>query len=115
MKKKCISLLITKLKEILKEYKNDNEKKKEEIKFILNEIKNLEIFPEFIVKNNDDESKDFINNKKIHILYLYQNIIELLPIENKDIQLLIKDIMLQAFDIFQNNIQKLPTIFQEEK
>lgn len=115
LKKKCISLLITKLNEILKEYKNDYEKKKEEIKFILNEIKNLEIFPEFIEKNNDDESKDFINNKKIHILYLYQNIIELLPIENKDIQLLIKDIMRQAFDIFQNNIQKLPIIFQEEK
>ena len=116
LKKKCISLLITKLNEILKEFKNDYEKKKDEIKLILNEIKNLEIFPEFIEKNNDDDLNiEFLSNKKIHFFYLYQNILELLPLEDKDIQLLIKEIMIQVYEIFHNKIPKLPPIFKDEK
>ena len=91
-------------------------KKKEEIKLILNEIKNLEVFPEFIEKNNDDDLNiEFLSNKKIHLFYLYQNILELLPLEDKDIQLLIKEIMIQVYDIFHNKIPKLPPIFKDEK
>ena len=116
-KKRCSSLLITKLNEILKEYKNENKDKQEEIIFLLKEIKNLEVFPELINKDylNDNDKKEKNKNKKIHIFYLYQNIIELLSIENKDIQILIKDIMLQAFDLIKNKIPELPPIFSDEK
>ena len=114
-KKRCSSLLITKLNEILKEYKNEDKDKQEEIIFLLKEIKNLEVFPELINKDylNDNDKKE--KNKKIHVFYLYQNIIELLSIENKDIQILIKDIMLQAFDLIKNKIPELPPIFSDEK
>ena len=92
--------LITKLNEILKEYKNDYKNKKEEMIFFLKEIKNLEIFIElFESKNNDDLKIKKDKNKKIHLFYLYNNIIELLSVENKDIYILIKDIMLQLFDM----------------
>jgi hypothetical protein len=116
-KKRCSSLLITKLNEILKEYKNEDKDKQEEIIFLLKEIKNLEVFPELINKDylNDNDKKEKNKNKKIHIFYLYQNIIELLSIENKDIQILIKDIMLQAFDLIKNKIPELPPIFSDEK
>ena len=116
-KKKCTSLLITKLNEILKEYKNEYKNKKEEIIFLLKEIKNLEVFPELINQYglNSNTKKEKNKNKKIHILYLYTNIIELVSIENKDIQILIKDIMLQAFDIIKKEIPELPTIFPDEK
>ena len=116
-KKRCSSLLITKLNEILKEYKNEYKDKQEEIIFLLKEIKNLEVFPELINKDylNDNDKKEKNKNKKIHVFYLYQNIIELLSIENKDIQILIKDIMLQAFDLIKNKIPELPPIFSDEK
>ena len=120
LKIKFTSLLITKLKENLKIYKTEYEKKKDEIIFLLNEIKNLEVFPELIENinsngletENETENK---KNKKIHILYLYQTIIELLPIENKEIQNLIKDIMLQILDSIQIMIPLLSKIFPDEK
>ena len=91
--------------------------KQEEIIFLLKEIKNSEVFPELINKDylNDNDKKEKNKNKKIHVFYLYQNIIELLSIENKDIQILIKDIMLQAFDLIKNKIPELPPIFSDEK
>ena len=64
------------------------------------------MFPE-LIENND--------NKKIHIFYLYKSIIELLPIENKEIQIHIKNIMLQTFDIIQIKIPPLPKFNLKEK
>ena len=117
-KKRLTSLLIKKLNENLIIYRNEYENKKEEIIFYLDKIKNLDVFPELIEKenlNNDDKIKiDTIENKKIHIFYLYQNIIELICIGDKDIQIIIKDIMLQAFDIIKNKIPPLPEIFSDK-
>ena len=117
-KKRLTSLLIKKLNENLIIYRNEYENKKEEIIFCLDKIKNLDVFPELIEKenlNNDDKIKiDTIENKKIHIFYLYQNIIELICIGDKDIQIIIKDIMLQAFDIIKNKIPPLPEIFSDK-
>ena len=102
---KLTTLLITKLNENLKEYKDDFENKKEEIIFLLNKINSLEVFPE-LVEMKDNNFNDNENNKeknikrKIHIFYLYQNIIELLSVENKDMHILIKDIMIKANSFF---------------
>ena len=118
LKIKFTSLLITKLNENLKDYKIGYESKKDEIIFLLNEIKSLEVFPELIgdSDSNDIETEnENKRNKKIHILYLYQSIIELLPIENKEIQNLIKDILLQTLDIIKFKIPSLPKIFSGEK
>ena len=98
-KKKCFSLLISKLNQNLNIFKKEYEIKKEEIIFLLKEIKNLEVFPELIEKNE---------NRKIHFFYLYKNIIELLPIENNEIQILIKEIILQVLDMIKNNFPDLP-------
>ena len=115
---KLTTLLITKLNENLKEYKDNYQNKKEEIIFLLNNINNLEVFPELIenedIKDNDN-NKENNPKRKIHIFYLYQNIIEFLSIENKDIHLLIKEIITKAFDIIQTKIPPLPNFFQKEK
>ena len=115
---KLTTLLITKLNENLKEYKDNYQNKKEEIIFLLNNINNLEVFPELIenedIKDNDN-NKENNPKRKIHIFYLYQNIIEFLSIENKDIHLLIKEIITKAFDIIQAKIPPLPNFFQKEK
>ena len=116
------TLLIIKLNENLIEYKNDYENKKNEIIFLLKKINNLEVFPELVEKesindnNNDNEKNKEINSiRKIHIFYLYQNIIELLSIENKDMQILIKDIMTKVFDIIKIKIPPLPKFFLNDK
>ena len=129
---KLTTLLITKLNENLKEYKDDFENKKEEIIFLLNKINSLEVFPE-LVEMKDNNFNDNENNKeknikrkihifylyqniiKIHIFYLYQNIIELLSVENKDMHILIKDIMIKAFDIIKIKIPSLPKYFSDDK
>ena len=116
------TLLIIKLNENLIEYKNDYENKKNEIIFLLKKINNLEVFPELVEKesfndnDNDNEKNKEINSiRKIHIFYLYQNIIELLSIENKDMQILIKDIMTKVFDIIKIKIPPLPKFFLNDK
>lgn len=121
-KKKCSSLLISKLNSLLIEYKKEYDSLKKEdiapkITIILNEIKNLEVYPDIMYIEEDITNNKEINiykNKKIHIYYLNKTIIELILIDNKDIQLLVKDILLQVF----NEIQ-LPPLqnisFEEEK
>ena len=106
-KKRCTSLLITKLTEILSEYKELYEKGKEDalaqkIISLLSEIKNLEVFPGLVNTDNNKKAKnekndEQYNNKKIHIFYLYNIIVDYILINNKDIQLLIKDLLLIAF------------------
>ena len=76
------------------------------IKSIFINIKNLEVFPD--LANNIESNNENINlmkNRKVHILYLYNNIVDFILIDNKDIKLLIKDILLLAF----NGIQ-LPSL-----
>ena len=108
-KKLCTILLIKKLNSILKEYKveyenNNNKDLISKIIFIFSNIKNLEIFPNLAnVKENENINQ--YKNRKLHIFYLYNNIIEFILIENKDIKLLIKDILFTAH----NEIQ-LPTL-----
>ena len=106
-KKKCTSLLISKLNDILNEYKKKYENKKGEnivskIILLLNQIKNLEVYPDLIIIKdnieNDNEEIDKFKNKKIHILYLYNVIIDFISIDNKDIQIIIKEILLIAFN-----------------
>ena len=105
-KKKCFSLLISKLNQNLNIFKKEYEIKKEEILFLLKEIKNLEVFPELIEKNE---------NRKIHFFYLYKNIIELLPIENNEIQILIKEIILKVLDMIKSNFPDLPEFHLDEE
>ena len=117
---KLTTLLITKLNENLKEYKDDFENKKEEIIFLLNKINSLEVFPELVEMkdnnfNDNEDNKEKNIKRKIHIFYLYQNIIELLSVENKDMHILIKDIMIKAFDIIKIKIPSLPKYFSDDK
>ena len=120
-KKKCTNLLIKKLNNSLKEYKmeSENESIKIEdltlkIKSIFINIKNLEVFPD--LANNIESNNENINlmkNRKVHILYLYNNIVDFILIDNKDIKLLIKDILLLAFNGIQ--LPSLENISFEEK
>ena len=108
-KKKCTSLLISKLSNILNEYKKKYENKKEEkislkIVLLLNQIKNLEVYPDLMILKDkteaEKESNDNIKfkNKKVHLLYLYNSIIDFISIDNKDIQIIIKEILKIAFN-----------------
>ena len=112
-KKKCTSLLISKLNNILNEYKIEYENKKDnnvlsKIILLLNQIKNMEIFPDLmnieINKNGDNnnvDNKEEMNkykNKKMHLLYLYKSLVNYILIDNKEIQLIIKEILLMVFN-----------------
>ena len=103
----------------MKEYKDNHENKKEEIIFILNKINSLEVFPELVkmedINSNNENNKEKNIKRKIHNFYLYQNIIELLSVENKDIHLLIKEILIKAFDIIKIKIPPLPKFFPDDK
>ena len=122
-KKKCTTLLISKLTIILNEYKEQYEKGKEDaltqkIVSLLNEIKNLEVFPDLVNFNNNkkttiNNNNEKYNNKKLHIFYLYNIIVDLILINNKDIQLLIKDLLLMAFKGIE--LPPLQKIVLEEK
>ena len=122
-KKRCTILLISKLTKILNEYKEEYSKKKEDtltqkIIYLLNEIKDLEVFPDLINIDNDknkeieDNNEKYIN-KKIHIVYLYNIIVDYILIDNKDIQLIIKDLLLIAFKGIE--LPPLQNILFEEK
>ena len=110
-KKNCTSLLITNLNDKLSQYKKDYENKnKEDISLkiisLLNKIKDLEVFPDIInikdnKEKNDDNNIENNNgqldknkNKKIHIFYLYNTIVDFIIIDNKEVHLLIKEILL---------------------
>ena len=120
-KKKCSSLMISKLNNLLKQLKKEYEIKKEEnndlvakIVSLLNEIKNLEVFPDLMNIEDKNKETDKYKNKKIHLLYLYQSLIEYILVDNKEIELLIKEILIQVY----NGIQLPPLqniIFEEEK
>ena len=120
-KKKCSSLLISKLNNLLKELKKEYKIKKEEnidlvtkIVSLLNEVKNLEVFPDLMNIEDNNQEIDKYKNKKIHILYLYPTIIDYILIDNKEVELLIKDILLQVY----NEIQLPPLqsiLFEEEE
>ena len=104
-KKKCSSLLISKLNNLLKELKKEYESKKEEnndliskIVSLLSEVKNLEVFPDLINIENYNEEINKNKNKKIHLLYLYQTIVDYILVDNKEIELLIKDILIQIYN-----------------
>ena len=62
------------------------------------------MYPDLIIiKDNIENDKEEIDkfknkNKKIHILYLYNVIIDFISIDNKDIQIIIKEILLIAFN-----------------
>ena len=52
-------------------------------------------------KTEDEKESNNINklkNKKVHLLYLYNSIIDLISIDNKDIQMIIKEILKIAFN-----------------
>ena len=120
-KKKCSSLMISKINNLLKQLKKEYEIKKEEnndlvakIVSLLNEIKNLEVFPDLMNIEDKNKETDKYKNKKIHLLYLYQSLIEYILVDNKEIELLIKEILIQVY----NGIQLPPLqniIFEEEK
>ena len=120
-KKKCTNLLIKKLNNSLKEYKIESENESINIedltlklKSIFSNIKNLEVFPDLANNiENNDEKINLMKNRKVHILYLYNNIVDFILIENKDIKLLIKDILLLAFNGIQ--LPSLENIPFEEK
>jgi len=119
-KKKCSSLMISKINNILKELKKEYEMKKEEnndlvpkIVSLLNEIKNLEVFPDLMNIEDKNEERDKYMNKKIHILYLYPSIIEYILVDNNEIKLLIKDLLIQVYKGIQ--LPPLPNILIEEE
>jgi hypothetical protein len=110
--KMCTPILIKRSKDTMKKFIEDEIKsgamplsrnRLEEVKFILEGLKNLEIFPNFKDieenknKNNENENENEIikaisNNKKAHLFLLHDIFGEFITTKENDIKLLIKQI-----------------------
>ena len=93
-------ILLKKCKEEIKKYlenikeKSDNEYKKERIKYILENLKNLDyIYNEEDEKNCKNQiMKECLKSKKGHLFILHLNLSEFISIQDNDIRNIIQDI-----------------------
>ena len=98
--KKSMPILLKKCKEEMKKYlenikeKSDNEYKKERIKYILENLKNLDyIYNEEDEKNCKNQiMKECLKSKKGHLFMLHLNLSEFISIQDNDIRNIIQDI-----------------------
>ena len=102
--KMCTPILLKRCKDTMKKYLDDEIKsgamplsrnRTEEIKFILENLKNLEIFPysNFNEKNNLNNFTDSINkSNKGHLFALHNILSEFITTKENDIKILVKDI-----------------------
>ena len=102
--KMCTPILLKRCKDTMKKYLDDEIKsgamplsrnRIEEIKFILEHLKNLEIFPysNFNEKNNLNNFTDSINkSNKGHLFVLHNILSEFITTKENDIKILVKDI-----------------------
>ena len=102
--KMCTPILLKRCRDIMKKYIDDEIKsgamplsrnRTEEIKFILDELKNLEIFPgsECEEKKNDNNFSEAIGkSKKGHLFILLNILSEFITTKENEIKMLVKQI-----------------------
>jgi hypothetical protein len=114
----CTTLLIQKIIEILKKFREDEIKSGEEplsreryveIINLLQNVKNLEIYPDFnIIEKNEKEEKnkkevtvfDIVSKtKKLHLFYIQPILNDFIDTKDKDIKNLVKEIFTDITDI----------------